>query len=42
MKIIDSPFWKALQIEINKRNCTYEIVRVGNDGVYVKVIKDRL
>ena len=40
--MIDSPFWRILRTEIQRRGCTYEIVRVGNDGVYVKVIKDRL
>ena len=42
MKIIDSPFWKTLQLEIYKRNATYEIVRIDGKGVYVRIVKDRL
>jgi hypothetical protein len=40
--MIKSQFWNILQKEIQARKCSYEIVRIGNKGVYIKVVRDHL
>ncbi len=40
--MIKGQFWNILQKEIQARKCSYEIVRVANNGVYIRVVKDHL